>query len=538
MKLKSLPVFFLDLQTTGAKPDNSYILEMAYGSLHEETQSFLVEQPPEYEIPRRIQMITGVTTSEMIDAVPFPEAMKRLLTFVKSVSKRENVICVIHFAQFEKPFLASAFESINAKMPFTIVCTHDIAKRLLPNLPTRGIKGLAGYFGYDAGEFKRAASHVDATKIIWTKLIESLEEKEVTTYEELQCWLSETPKAKKTKYEYPLPKEKRLELPKVPGIYRMLNYQGEVLYVGKATSLFDRVNSYFRGQKNRDPKKLEMLTQVYDLRVTPCATPLEAALLETDEIKRLNPRYNISLKAARRSLAFFDREFVSVSSSPDEVHTIGPFSNAMVFESMMKLSLYLNTSYKDGGLPDEDLFFEALDPQLIKDGFEFFCLRHNFNPEIFASLRSMLAIGIIWQRRYEKELSESEEAEIELLEVDLDEDAEIEEETEELNDLITVDDLADKLERHFMRIARAYMRVRKINRMLNADIEFSIINKASRVLQVRNGTVYYSPEDSHIQAANSWKDHSIETYDRMTVLLTELERIRSQNGNYHISFID
>lgn len=538
MNLKSLPLFFLDLQTTGATPTQSYILEMAYGSIHDETQSFLVEHPLDYEIPRRIQIITGVNALDMKDAVPFPEAMKRLMSFVKTISKTKHAVCVIHFAQFEKPFLAAAFESINADMPFTILCTHEIAKRLLPNLPTRGIKGLSGYFGYDAGELKRSASHVDATKVIWEKLIEMLEEKSVSTFEELENWLIETPKVKKTKYEYPLPKEKRLDLPDVPGIYRMLNFNGEVLYVGKATSLRDRVNSYFRGQKNRDPKKLEMLTQVFDLRVTKCATPLEAALMETDEIKKLNPRYNISLKATRRSLAFFDKDFVSVSSIPDEFHTIGPFSNAMVFESMMKLSLYLNTVYKDGGLPDADLFFEELDPQLLKDGFDVFCLRHNFNPETFTSIRSMIAMGIIWQKRYDKELSENEEAEIELQEVNLDDIDEIEEEIEEFNDLITVDDLADKFERHFMRIARAYLRVRKINRMLNADIEFSIENKHKRILQVRNGTVYYSQENHHEERDNSWKEHSVETYDRMTVLLTELERIRSQNGNYHISYLD
>lgn len=539
MLLKSLPVMFLDLQTTGSKPDNSHILEMAFGTLEMETQSFLVEQPPEFEIPKRIQFITGVTSKDMKDAVPFPEAMKRLMHFTHNIKKTHSeVYCVIHFSQFEKPFLHAAFTSINAEMPFTILDTHDIAKRLLPNLPTRGIKGLAGYFGYDAGELKRGASHVDGTKMIWTKLLDSLVVIGVTSLEELQTWLIEAPKVKKTKYEYPLAKEKRLELPKTPGIYRMLNFDGVVLYVGKATSLRDRVNSYFRGQKNRDPKKLEMLTQVYDLRVTPCATPLEAALMETDEIKRLNPRYNISLKAARRSLAFFDKEFTSVSKTPDDFHTIGPFSNAMVFESMMKLSLYLNTTYDDGGLPDEDLFFEVIDPQLLKDGFDVFCLRHNFDPKSFASIRKMIATGIIWQRRLDLELSESEEAELELSEVDLDDSQEVDAEVEEINDILTVDDLADKFERHFMRIARAYLRVRKINRMLNADIEFEIKNKAARTLQVRNGMIYYEEENSQEEKENSWKSHSVETYDRMTVLLTELERIRSQDGNYHISFLE
>lgn len=536
MQLNQMPVMFLDLQTTGAKPDNSYILEMAFGSINSETQSFLVESPPHYEIPKRIQIITGIMPEDMKEATAFPEAMKRLLNFTKKISKGIRPVCVIHFSQFEKPFLNAAFESIHADLPFTIVDTHEIAKRLLPNLPTRGIKGLAGYFGYDAGELKRSASHVDATKVIWTKLIESLAQKDITSMEDLHTWITETPKGKKTKYEYPLPKEKRLELPTSPGIYRMLNSNGVVLYVGKATSLRDRVNSYFRGQKNRDPKKLEMLTQVFDLKVTPCETPLEAALMETDEIKKLNPRYNISLKTQRRSLAFFDHNFTSVSSVPDKFHQIGPFSNAMVFESMMKLSLYINTSYTDGALPDEDIFFELLDPELIKAGFEIFCHRHNFNPLHFASIRSMIAIGIIWQRRYENEISESAEAVIELEEVQLSDVGEVEDVTEELNDLLTPDDLADKLERHFMRIARAYLRVRKINRMLNADIEFQIADKQERVLQVRNGQIYYTENECQDEIQNSWEDHSVETYDRMTVLLAELERIRSQNGSYHISY--
>jgi hypothetical protein len=56
---------------------------------------------------------------------------------------------------------------------------------------------------------------------------------------------------------------KRLEFPNRPGVYRMLSQSGQVLYVGKATSLKSRVNSYFRGQKGRDRKKLEMLAQVW-----------------------------------------------------------------------------------------------------------------------------------------------------------------------------------------------------------------------------------------------------------------------------------
>ncbi len=522
MTFAGLPLFFLDLQTTGSKPENSYILEMAYATLDSPIESFFVEQPKGVEIPRRIQMITGVSPSDMEEAIAFPVAMKNLSHFIERLSADKKAICVIHFAQFEKPFLLSAFEAIKEELPFVILCTHEISKRLLPNLPTRGIKGLAGYFGYDAGELKRGHSHVEATRLIWNKLLALLADKDISTLEELENWLAITPKAVRTKYEYPLPKEKRLTLPDVPGIYRMLNYKGEVLYVGKATSLKSRVNSYFRGQKKRDPKKLEMLTQVLDLRVTECATPLEAALMETDEIKRLNPRYNIALKKGHRSLVFFNRSFTSLSSAPDDLHIIGPFSHAMVFEAMMKFTEYLKE--KDHRLPDENTFFNPLAPETIKEGFDLFCEKHAFSPETFTSMRSVIAQGILWHRQEEPEETEFEEEIEEELEQTL-ENAEI---------IVTPLDVALKFERHFTRIGHSYLRARKINRLLNADIIFSPVNSPSRSLKIRNGHLNNNPP----LIDHSWANHSIETYDRMTVLLSELERIRTQKGTFHISFID
>lgn len=535
MNLNSMPHFFLDLQTTGSKPENSNILEMAFCSKHQGMHSFLIEQPEKAEIPRRIQMITGVKNKDMEDAISFPEAMERLVHFTETVSDKKDTICIIHFAQFEKPFLNAAFTAIEKKMPFSIICTHDIAKRLLPNLPTRGIKGLGGYFGFDAGELKRSAGHVEATTIIWEKLTQRLEEIGITTLDELSQWLIETPKATRSKYEYPLAKEKRLNLPDVPGIYRMLNFDGVVLYVGKATSLKRRVNSYFRGQKKRDPRKLEMLTQVMDLHVTPCATPLEAALMETDEIKRLNPRYNISLKVGRRSLVFFDRNFLSMSSTPDEMHTIGPYSNSLVFESMMSLS----ASLKNNLLPDVNTFFEPMDPVFLKEGFDLFCERHSFKNDFFFSMRAVVAIGIIWQRRH-KYLADDP-----ILEIEENLDAspeEIEEEiAEELNaeveEVLTPDDLADKFERHFTRIGQAYLRARKINRMLNSDVEFHTSEKSSRKIFVRAGKIIYEVTFLPYKNLETWSDHSIETYDRMTVLLTELERVRTNDGSYRIIFL-
>ena len=78
----------------------------------------------------------------------------------------------------------------------------------------------------------------------------------------------------------------------------MLRTDGSVLYVGKAASLHHRVNSYFRKQNGVPERLLEMLSQARAISFDVTPSPLEAALLEPDEIKRHRPPYNVALTIA------------------------------------------------------------------------------------------------------------------------------------------------------------------------------------------------------------------------------------------------
>jgi len=91
------------------------------------------------------------------------------------------------------------------------------------------------------------------------------------------------------------PKTFARSLGEVPGVYRMLNEHGEVLYVGKARSLRKRVGSYF-ARAGRNPRIEAMLRQVANIEVTVTHSEIEALLLEDNLIKSLRPRYNIQLR--------------------------------------------------------------------------------------------------------------------------------------------------------------------------------------------------------------------------------------------------
>ena len=130
------------------------------------------------------------------------------------------------------------------------------------------------------------------------------------------------------------PKEFTAALPRRPGVYRMFGAEHEVLYVGKAKSLKDRVSTYFAAG-NVNPKVQALVQQIADIEVTVTGSETEALLLEYNLIKAHKPRFNVVLRDDK-SFPYIhlciDHEFPRLAfyrgsrSAPGRY--FGPFPNA------------------------------------------------------------------------------------------------------------------------------------------------------------------------------------------------------------------
>jgi DNA polymerase-3 subunit epsilon len=354
--LSQLEVLVIDCQATAAAP-RGHLLEIGWAQVRTTVthpHACLIALPDGEQIPPTVSRITGISEHMMRAAVDRQRAWRALSDQAASLTQ-QPAPTVIHFARFEQPFLRMLAAGV---FPLDVVCTRDIARRLLPNLPRCSLRALAGYFGRAVGALRRSADHVEATAFVWQELVRLLETKGVSTWSALHDWLAVPVEPTRSRRRvWPMPRDVRLSLPHAPGIYRMLRTDGSVLYVGKAASLHHRVNSYFRKQNGVPERSLEMLSQARALSFDVTPSPLEAALLEPDEIKRYRPPYNVALTIHDRALWFTSPDLSACSPEPSPHCPLGPFASTEMLDQFVALAREDRAALTSGPWgPDEGTF--------------------------------------------------------------------------------------------------------------------------------------------------------------------------------------
>ena len=166
-------------------------------------------------------------------------------------------------------------------------------------------------------------------------------------------------------------------LPTSPGVYLMKNDQGEIIYVGKAINLRNRVRSYFRELKPDQAKTKALVKHIVDLEYILADNELEALVLECNLIKKYRPKYNINLKDDKTYPYLkitnepYPQVIVTRKVTKDGARYFGPYPSA---SAARKTVLLLNKIYpfrKCSKIPNKECLYyhigQCLAPCIQKD---------------------------------------------------------------------------------------------------------------------------------------------------------------------------
>jgi excinuclease ABC subunit C len=138
--------------------------------------------------------------------------------------------------------------------------------------------------------------------------------------------------------------KKLAELPRSPGVYFHKDAKGEIIYVGKAAVLRNRVRQYFQVSRGRDPKTEALVREIADVEWMVVDSEIEALFLEGELIRRYMPRYNILLRDDK-SLSYirinYDDSYPTVSTTrrplDDGAKYYGPYNSTTTIRQALKL---------------------------------------------------------------------------------------------------------------------------------------------------------------------------------------------------------
>ena len=282
----------VDVETTGLGPANNNIIEIGLVKIKnfkviDRYNSFI---NPGRAIPPFITQFTGISNDDVYDAPFFEDLVKPLQDFL------EDSVLVGHNLQFDLSFLRKEFYvcGIENYQPLQL-CTLRLARRMFPNLKSRSLGNLANHLHLKNESAHRAYADAEVTAKILYALVEKL--KAAEGFQTVQESINYQYQSSQVKPKIPLKKnlaDAFLSLPKSPGVYFFFNKKEEIIYIGKAKSLRERIKSYLSLTSPRKSKKI--LTTAHKFKTITTKTELTALLAEAELIKKVNPKMNVMLK--------------------------------------------------------------------------------------------------------------------------------------------------------------------------------------------------------------------------------------------------
>ncbi|HKR03368.1 MAG TPA: exonuclease domain-containing protein [Bacteroidia bacterium] len=276
----------VDIETTGSHGSAHSITEIAI-ILHDGNKiidSFQSLINPEAFINPYVSRMTGITNEMLRDAPKFHEVAKQVWNLT------DDAAFIAHSVNFDYSYIRDEFKSLGADFRRKKLCTVRLSRKIFPGYPSYSLGNICAHLGIKIENRHRAMGDAAAT----VKLLE------LCMKHDKDEFINRSLKKNSKEAILPphLPQEVFEALPEKTGVYYFHDQSGKIIYVGKAVNIKNRVYSHFTGAGSA---RLSFTSAIANISYTLCGTELIALLFESNEIKRLYPRYNQAQKTSREN---------------------------------------------------------------------------------------------------------------------------------------------------------------------------------------------------------------------------------------------
>jgi len=285
----------VDIETTGGYAENHRITEIAI--YHHDgltiTDTYHTLLNPGRNIPYYITGLTGISTEMVLDAPTFSEIGQEIF------QRLDGKVFVAHNAHFDYSFLKKEFEQAGFTWNAKKLCTVRLSRKIIPGLRSYSLGSLAESLGIEIANRHRAGGDAAATVRIFDELLRRDNESHIVKALKRNSGETILPPN--------LPKDDFDKLPAKPGVYYFHDAHGHVIYVGKAINIKKRIAGHFSGDA-REWSRSNIRNEIHHISYELTGNELIALILESQEIRRLWPKYNQAQKFRVEEWGIFDYE--------------------------------------------------------------------------------------------------------------------------------------------------------------------------------------------------------------------------------------
>lgn len=275
----------VDLETTGGQAAHDQIMEVAVrlldfnGGVEQQWQSLV---DPQCSVPPFIENLTGIRQSMLRGQPTFSAIQDTLWRYL------DGAVLVAHNARFDAGFLRANFARYGRQYSPLVLCTLKLARTLYPDWPKHGLEAICDRIGFYSEVHHRAMADVDAMKAFLDYARQDKGEAVFNFEVGLLLGLPVLPPA--------ISQADMDAIPCQPGIYRLLDDAGELLYLGSAKSLQAQVLGHFTNTAG-DSKATKLARRVSDVQWQMLAGELSAGLCLSLALRHEKPQMQRRAKA-------------------------------------------------------------------------------------------------------------------------------------------------------------------------------------------------------------------------------------------------